>query len=43
MGCVGEEVRASFEPAKEREKPAPTQVLVYQKHRIGATFYLSQT
>ena len=41
MGCVGEEVRASFEPARVKEEPAPTQVLVYQMQVIAATFLLS--
>ena len=40
VGCVGEEVRASFEPARVKEEPAPTQVLVYQMQVIAATSLL---
>jgi hypothetical protein len=41
VSCVGEEVTASFEPARAKEEPAPTQVLVYQMQVIAATSLLS--
>jgi len=36
IDCVGEEVTASFKPARLKEEPAPTQVLVYHPVSLGA-------
>ena len=41
MGCVGEGMTVPFEPARAKEEPAPTQVLVYQMQVFAATFLLS--